>query len=130
MVDVRRLPIREDNEELQVTLDDLAREGARRMIAAALGAEVDQYVAAFVDERDELSRGADGCGPDTPPVERLPRQPAVPCCVHVQPACNDPCTWQALLIAQRRAPLAFAARRSYTAPSTERRGAGGCCAKQ
>ena len=53
MVDVRSLPVGEDREELQVTLDDLAREGARRMIAAALGAEVDQYVAAFVDERDE-----------------------------------------------------------------------------
>jgi putative transposase len=34
-------------------LDDLAREGARRMIAAALEAEVDGYVTAFVDELDE-----------------------------------------------------------------------------
>jgi putative transposase len=34
-------------------LDDLAREGALRMIAAALEAEVDEYVASFVDERDE-----------------------------------------------------------------------------
>ncbi len=52
MVDVRRLPVGEDN-EIAVTLDDLAREGARRMIAAALNAEVEQYVAAFVDEVDE-----------------------------------------------------------------------------
>ena len=52
MVDVRRLPVGEDNEGL-VTLDDLAREGARRMIAAALEAEVDEYVGAFVDEVDE-----------------------------------------------------------------------------
>jgi putative transposase len=37
----------------QVTLDDLAREGARRMIAAALEAEVEEYVGAFVDEVDE-----------------------------------------------------------------------------
>src|SRR5215217_108731 len=52
MVDVRRLPVGEDN-EIAVTLDDLAREGARRMIATALKAEADEYVAAFVDEVDE-----------------------------------------------------------------------------
>src|SRR4051794_15126946 len=52
MVDVRRLPVGEEN-ELAVTLDDLAREGARRMIAAALKAEADEYVAVFVDEFDE-----------------------------------------------------------------------------
>ena len=40
-------------DEGRVTLDDLAREGARRMIAAALEAEVDEYVGAFVDEVDE-----------------------------------------------------------------------------
>jgi putative transposase len=55
MVDVRTLPVGED-EGLAVTLDDLAREGARRMIAAALGAEVDEYVASFVDELDEHGR--------------------------------------------------------------------------
>ena len=52
MSDVRRLPAGEDNKG-RVTLDDLAREGARRMIAAALEAEVDEYVCAFVDEVDE-----------------------------------------------------------------------------
>jgi putative transposase len=52
MVDVRRLPVGEGNEG-RVTLDDLAREGARRMIAAALEAEVDEYVGAFVDEVGE-----------------------------------------------------------------------------
>jgi transposase-like protein len=52
VVDVRRLPGGEDN-EVVVTLDDLAREGARRMIAAALKAEADEYVASFVDEFDE-----------------------------------------------------------------------------
>lgn len=52
MADVRRLPVGEDN-EVAVTLDDLAREGARRMIAAALEAEVDEYVASLVDEVDE-----------------------------------------------------------------------------
>lgn len=34
-------------------LDELAREGARRMLAAALQAEADAYVDAFVEERDE-----------------------------------------------------------------------------
>ena len=52
MSDVRRLPVGEDDEG-RITLDDLAREGARRMIAAALEAEVDEYVGAFVDEVDE-----------------------------------------------------------------------------
>ena len=52
MSDVRRLPVGEDDQG-RVTLDDLAREGARRMIAAALEAEVDEYVGAFVEEVDE-----------------------------------------------------------------------------
>jgi transposase-like protein len=52
MSDVRRLPVGED-EAGRVTLDDLAREGARRMIAAALEAEVDEYVGSFIDEVDE-----------------------------------------------------------------------------
>ena len=52
MEDVRRLPVGEDN-EIAVTLDELAREGARRMIATALEAEVDEYVERFADERGE-----------------------------------------------------------------------------
>jgi putative transposase len=52
MVDVRRLPVGEVN-EVGSTLDELAREGARRMIAAALEAEVGEYVARFSDELDE-----------------------------------------------------------------------------
>jgi putative transposase len=52
MVDVRRLPVGEDN-ELAVTLDELAREGARRMIAAALEAEVEEYVSSLTDEVGE-----------------------------------------------------------------------------
>jgi putative transposase len=39
--------------ELATTLDELVAEGARRMLAAALEAEVDAYVSAFTDERDE-----------------------------------------------------------------------------
>src|SRR3954447_22443917 len=53
MEDVRRLPIGEGSEEIAVTLDELAREGARWMIAAALEAEVAEYVERFADERDE-----------------------------------------------------------------------------
>ena len=55
MVDVRRLQVREEDEG-RVSLDDLAREGALRMIAAALEAEVEEYVASFVEERDEDGR--------------------------------------------------------------------------
>jgi putative transposase len=42
--------------ELRLDLDGLAREGARRMLAAALEAEVDAYLAAFAAERDEGGR--------------------------------------------------------------------------
>ena len=55
MQDVRRLPI-EGYDEVAVTLDELAREGARRMIAAALEVEVEQYVASFAGEVDEDGR--------------------------------------------------------------------------
>src|SRR5213592_1567128 len=42
--------------ELHAGLDEIVREGARRMLTAALEAEVDAYVAAFCDERDERGR--------------------------------------------------------------------------
>jgi len=52
MGDVRRID--EDRTgEVVVTLDDLAREGARRMIAAALEVEVDEYVVSLTEEVDE-----------------------------------------------------------------------------
>ena len=53
MTNVRRLPVGEGNEEITLALDELAREGARRMIAAALRAEADEYVERFGDEVDE-----------------------------------------------------------------------------
>src|SRR4051794_17341884 len=53
MEDGRRLAVGEDDDEITITLDVLAREGARRMIAAALEAEVDEYVGLFVEELDE-----------------------------------------------------------------------------
>ncbi len=39
--------------EMQGTLDELIAEGARRMLAAALEAEVDAYLTGLADERDE-----------------------------------------------------------------------------
>ena len=39
--------------ELSTTLDELVAEGARRMLAAALEAEVDAYVIGLSDERDD-----------------------------------------------------------------------------
>jgi putative transposase len=53
MVDVRRLAVGESGSEIAVSLDDLAREGARWMIAAALEAEVGEYVERFAGERDQ-----------------------------------------------------------------------------
>ena len=52
MSDVRMLPVGEGNEEVAFALDELAREGARRMIAVALKAEADEYVERFSDEVD------------------------------------------------------------------------------
>lgn len=53
MTNVRTLPVGEGNEEITLALDELAREGARRMIAAALKAEADEYVERFSEEVDE-----------------------------------------------------------------------------
>jgi putative transposase len=50
MMNVRMLAVGEGNEEITLALDALAREGARRMIAAALRAEADEYVERFSDE--------------------------------------------------------------------------------
>ena len=53
MTNVVTLPGAGGNEEMLDTLDAIAREGARRMIAAALRAEADEYVERFADEVDE-----------------------------------------------------------------------------
>src|SRR5512135_1644941 len=42
--------------ELAAGLDEIVREGARRMLAAALEAEVEAYLAAHAGERDEAGR--------------------------------------------------------------------------
>jgi putative transposase len=44
------------HDELRLDLDAIVREGARRMLAAALDAEVDNYLAAHQAERDEHGR--------------------------------------------------------------------------
>jgi putative transposase len=44
------------HDELRLDLDELVREGARRMLAAALEAEVDAYLGAHAAERDESGR--------------------------------------------------------------------------
>jgi putative transposase len=44
------------HDELRQDLDAIVREGARRMLAAAFKAEVDDYLAAYAAERDEHGR--------------------------------------------------------------------------
>src|SRR4051812_11741201 len=39
--------------EVTLAIDEICREGARRMLAAALEVEADAYIAALADERDE-----------------------------------------------------------------------------
>jgi len=56
MDDVRRLPVGEGIEGIAPALDELAREGARRMIAVALRAEADEYVERFDEEVDDHGR--------------------------------------------------------------------------
>jgi len=53
---LRVLADEEARAELTSGLDEIVREGARRLLAAALEAEVDGYIAAFADERDEAGR--------------------------------------------------------------------------
>ena len=46
-------PSSEENQSITPSLDQIAREGARRMLAHALQAEVDQYIKQHIEERDE-----------------------------------------------------------------------------
>ena len=45
-----------EQDELKLDLDALVREGARRMLLAALKAEVDEYITQHADQRDEAGR--------------------------------------------------------------------------
>jgi putative transposase len=49
-------PARRDGSAPGSLIDEIVREGARRMLAEALQAEVDAYIAAFAGERDENGR--------------------------------------------------------------------------
>jgi transposase-like protein len=42
-----------EQDAFRLDLDELVREGARRMLVAALKAEVDQYIAEHAEHRDE-----------------------------------------------------------------------------
>jgi transposase-like protein len=50
------LPADDGNAASEALIDQIVREGARRMLAAALQAEVDAYIAAFAGERDDNGR--------------------------------------------------------------------------
>lgn len=52
---VPKLPA-DDGVPASSLIDQIVREGARKMLAAALQAEVDAYIAAFADERDQAGR--------------------------------------------------------------------------
>ena len=43
----------DDDARADLGLDEIVREGARRMLAMALEAEVDSYLASLADERDD-----------------------------------------------------------------------------
>jgi transposase-like protein len=45
-----------EQDALKLDLDELVREGARRMLVAALKAEVDEYIAQHADHRDDAGR--------------------------------------------------------------------------
>jgi putative transposase len=67
--------------ELAISLDELAREGARRMLAAALEAEVDAYIAAFAALTDErghrlVRRNGHAQRAPSPPARGRSRSPA------------------------------------------------------
>ena len=67
-------------------IDEIVREGARRMLAEALQAEVDAYIAAFRDERDEHGRRLVVRNGTHPPREVLTSAGAVEV---VAPRVND-----------------------------------------
>jgi hypothetical protein len=49
-------PAARDSSAPSSLIDEIVREGARRMLAEALQAEVDAYIAQFAGERDESGR--------------------------------------------------------------------------
>lgn len=51
-------------------IDEIVRKGARRMLAAALEAEVDQYIAELAGQRDEAGRRLVVRNGSTPAADR------------------------------------------------------------
>jgi putative transposase len=49
-------PRLEDRKEFELTLDEMAREGARRMIALCLNLEVEDYINRYIEEVDDSGR--------------------------------------------------------------------------
>jgi transposase-like protein len=56
MLTVVPVPAGRDSSASASLIDEIVREGARRMLAEALQAEVDAYIAAFADQRDDSGR--------------------------------------------------------------------------
>lgn len=52
-------------------IDQILREGARKILATVLQAEVDAYIAAFADERDQAGRRTVVCNGYHQPRELL-----------------------------------------------------------
>jgi hypothetical protein len=59
MEDLRGLPVGEDT-QIAIFLDELARGGARHMIAAALVAAADEYVERFAGQRGQDGKARGG----------------------------------------------------------------------
>ena len=71
----------EGREEVVAGLDEIAREGARRMLAAALRAEADAYVEMRWPRSSMRRGGGWWCATGTPRLVRSPRWPAQCRCV-------------------------------------------------
>ena len=63
-------------EDLAASLDEIVREGARRMLAAALEDEVAAYIAAHAGRAGRARAGGWWCATGTPGRGRSPRRPA------------------------------------------------------
>ena len=95
--------------EGRLGLDEICREGARTMLAAALEAEVDAYLAEFVDERDEDGVNADRKGERAPVSSAKPTAETSLAIIPVPPCAM---AWSARTARRRCWPVRAPARRS------------------
>src|SRR3982074_241269 len=86
MLNVVPDPAGRDSSAPSSLIDEIVREGARRMLAEALQAEVDAYIAQFAGERDERGRRVVGRNGHHEPREVLTSAGAVEVTV---PRVND-----------------------------------------